>query len=122
MISPPLPSATGRRRAFSSIFKQACPDVPEWRIVRSGVRGRPVEAGFTAAVVEALEANGVAVRQYSMGSPANVDSFHLEAKFQDGGLSASTGNYWYGRKGAWIEGRQAVEWVAKLLNLKLPHE
>ena len=91
--------------------------------MQSGVRGFPIEAEYTSAIVDVLEANGIAVRQYSMGSPANVDSHHLEARFLDGGLTASTGKYWYGRKGAWIEGRKAVEWVARLLDLqRLPKQ
>lgn len=118
----PLLTPKGHRRSFSAIFKQVTPDAPKWRIVGSGVKGYPVEAEYTSAVVEALEANGVTVREYTMCSPVNIDSHHLEAKFADGGLIASTGHYWYGRKGAWLEGRETAEWVAKLLDLKLPLE
>lgn len=117
MLKKPLLTPTGRRRAFSSVFKVTEPRGNKWRIVRSGVQGFPVDAENTRAVVDALECNGIEVRQYSMGSPANVSSYHLEAKFKDGGLTASTGTYWYGRRGAWIEGLEAVEWVASLLDL-----
>jgi hypothetical protein len=120
MVKKPLLSPTGRRRTFSSVFRETEPDANKWRIMGSGVQGFPVDAHLTQVVVDALESNGVEVRQYSMGSPANVSSYHLEAKFRDGGLSASTGTYWYGKRGAWIEGRDAVEWVVELLDLVHP--
>jgi hypothetical protein len=53
-----------------------------------------------------------------MGSPANVDSFHLEAKFLDGGLAGETGNY-FGERGAWIDGPRAVLLIALQLGLKV---
>lgn len=65
-----------------------------------------------------LEKQGIAIRAYSLGSPANVDSFHLDAKFKDGGLTAKTGAYWHSERGAWITGETAVDWVAALLHLR----
>lgn len=116
----PMLTPTGKRRRFSSVFKQEDPLVPEWRIASSGVRGWPLKAENTAAIASALRSNGITVREYSMGSPANMDSYHLEAKFFDGGLKASTGKYWYGRKGAWITGHEAIAFVAEILDLILP--
>lgn len=54
-----------------------------------------------------------------MGSPANCDSYHLEASFLDGGLRAKTGNYWYAARGAWIRGPKAVLLVALKLGLNV---
>ena len=120
MIKKPLLSPTGRRRRFSSVFRESEPNANKWRISGSGVKGFPDNAQLTHIVVDALESNVVEVRHYSMGSAANASSYHLEAKFKDGGLSARTGTYWYGERGAWIEGRDAVEWVAELLDLVPP--
>ena len=92
---------------------------PRWRIKRSGVRGLPTEAETTAEIVEALKEMGVPVRVHSMGSPANVDSYHIEAQFADGGLFAKTGSYWYERRGAWIEGPQAVAFVGVSCDRKI---
>lgn len=117
MIQRPLVTRTGRRRSFSAVLKQEQPNVERWRIAGSGMMGQPTDARNTEAVVGALIANGVEVRFYSLGSPAGVDSHHLEARFLDGGLHAKTGSYWYGEKGAWIDGPEAVKWVGQLLDL-----
>jgi len=117
MIQRPLVTPTGRRRSFRAVLKHEQPSVERWRIAGSGVMGEPTDAPNTEAVVEALRANGVEVRFYSLGSSAGVDSHHLEARFLDGGLHAQTGSYWYGKKGAWIDGPEAVKWVGQLLDL-----
>lgn len=113
------------RKTFSSFFSVAesnnlnIPDgVPVWRINGSGVRGKPEESQGTNQVVKILAEHHISVSSYSMGSPGNVTSYHLEATFQDGGLYAKTGNYWQEKRGAWIYGEKAMEYMAAMLNLK----
>jgi hypothetical protein len=111
-------------RTFKSVFTEErsyTNGLRQWRIKGSGVQGWPTDAPLTAEIKRFLETAGIAVRAHSMGSPANVDSYHLEAAFEDGGLYASTGTYWFGQRGAWIRGRKAVMWLAKQLGLcKIP--
>lgn len=110
-------------RTFASVFR---PDglAPQgqvrYRIARSGVATWATSSPTTAAVVEAITAAGIAVRNRSMGSPANCDSYHLDADFRDGGLRGETGNYWFHERGVWIHGDEAVAWVARLLKLRPP--
>ena len=44
-------------------------------------------------------------------------SSNLDATFLDGGLTASTGDYWYGQRGTWISGIKALLLAAGLLEL-----
>jgi hypothetical protein len=115
----PLLTPTGRQKQFSAVFKLENQEKDKWRITGSGVRGFPRDAPITDRIAGVLDDNGIPIREYSMGSPANMDSYHLEAKFLDGGLNASTGAYW-GEKGAWVTGTSAVKLVAELLDLKMP--
>ena len=39
--------------------------------------------------------------------------------FDDGGLSVTTGNYWYGRRGGSITGVNALRRVIRLLDLRV---
>ena len=112
---------SGRR--FESVFAndgQSPGGRPRFRIAGSGIHKPPRFAPLTGSVVEALRSQGINVIERSLGSPGNVDSYHLEASFKDGGLQASTGNYWMEKRGAWVEGEEAVCWVAQLLGLKPP--
>ena len=93
---------------------------PRFRIAGSGIHRPPCFAPLTDSVVEALRSQGIPVTERSLGSPGNVDSYHLEASFKDGGLQASTGNYWMEQRGAWVVGEEAACWVAHLLGLKPP--
>ena len=115
-----------RARTFRSVFVEEHNPVVggiRWRIKGSGVQTHPTDAALTAEIKRCLVSSGVPVREYSSGSAANADSYHLEADFEDGGLYASTGNYWFGERGAWIKGRKAVEWVARKLELtRMPEE
>jgi N-formylglutamate amidohydrolase len=90
-----------------------------WRIRGSGVRGWPHHADGTAEVVEALKSVGIDVRTYSDGSPANVSSYHCEAAFESGRLTAKTGAYWYESRGAWIEGARALTFVAAITDRRV---
>lgn len=118
----PLMTPTGRRRAFSTVFEYDGFNDPIWRVVGSGVRGWPTVAPNTLAIFEALIANGIEIRDRSMGSPVNASSYHLESDFLDGGFEAETGDYFHGPRGAWIRGKQALEFVILILNLKPPPE
>ena len=86
----------------------------QWRIKGSGVRGWPHNARATAEVVEALRSVGIDVRSYAEGSAANAGSYHCDAEFEAGRLSAKTGAYWYEPRGAWIEGARALAFIAAI--------
>jgi len=108
-------------RTFKSVFvEEANPTdkTTRWRVKGSGVHGYPNDAPLTEEIVRSLKLSGITVRSFSMGSPVNVTSHHLEAKFEDGGLYAATGGYWYGERGTWITGMKAVTWLAQMLGLK----
>jgi len=111
-------------RTFKSIFieeENPTNKVPRWRVKGSGVHGEPTDAPLTDEIVRLLKSSGITVRSFSMDSPVNVTSHHLEAKFEDGGLYAATGGYWQGECGTWITGIKAVTWLAKILGLnKIP--
>lgn len=110
-------------RRFESVFSldPACSkDKPGFRIKGSGVQGEPTEAPMTDLIVGAIQTAGADVRGCWSGSAANATSHHLEADFLDGGLRASTGDYWYSPRGAWLMGEDAVAWVAHLLGLVPP--
>lgn len=108
-------------RTFKSVFvEEANPTdkTTRWRVKGSGVHGYPDDAPLTEEIVRSLESSGIPVRSFSMESPANVTSHHLEAKFEDGGLYAATGGYWYGERGTWVSGMKAVTRLAQILELK----
>jgi hypothetical protein len=112
-------SANLAGKTLTSIFKlEASDPAHKWRIKGSGVRGLPTDCLLTQVVVDACSDLDISVDKYSMGSPANVDSYHLEATFLDGGLYASTARYWFSPRGAWITGRKAVLLIAFQLGLK----
>ena len=60
-----------------------------WRVVGSGVRTIPEDSEQVREIAHLLETNGISVRRYNMGSPMNVDSSHIEARFLDGGMELS---------------------------------
>ena len=109
-----------RARTFKSVFTEQRNNAGEvrWRVRGSGVKTYPTNAALTAEIELCLEAAGIAVNQRSSGSPANADCYRLEAAFEDGGFYASTGNYWYDERGAWIKGRKAVDWIAAQMGLR----
>ena len=110
---------------FKSIFKRECDPFSgnlRWRIKGSGVRSLPEDAQLVMRVVQCLEKSGISIRRYHMDSPMNVLSHHLEARFQDGGLTASTGSYFFGERGAWITGIGALVYVCGLLDVALPED
>lgn len=96
--------------------------VPYWRIAGSGVSGKPERARFTKMIVRGLENVGIDVEHTVSMGMVNADSYYLNATFLDGGLSATTGNYIGGAKGAYITGPKAVLLVALALRLKVPAE
>lgn len=93
---------------------------PRYRIQGSGVKTQPMHATRTHAVVQFLQSRDIAVAHRSSDSPANANSYYLDAAFLDGGLHARTGNYWLEPRGAWIEGEDAVSWIAHGLGLRPP--
>lgn len=95
-------------------------DIPCWRISGSGIHGRPEEAKWTGAITNLLESFGVVVERYCEGTPVNVDSHHLEAQFLDGGLYATTGNYWCSERGAWVFGARSALFLGLALSLRIP--
>lgn len=110
---------------FKSIFKRECDPFSgnlRWRIKGSGVRSLPEDAQLVRRVVECLEKNGISIRRYHMDSPMNVLSHHLEARFQDGGLTASTGTAFFGERGTWITGIGALMYVCGLLDVTIPED
>ena len=110
---------------FKSIFKRECDPFNgnlRWRIKGSGVRSLPEDAQLVMRVVQCLEKSGISIRRYHMDSPMNVLSHHIEARFQDGGLTASTGSYFFGERGAWITGIGALVYVCGLLDVALPED
>ena len=75
-----------------------------WRIAGSGVTGTPERARFTRMVVDMLAAIGMKLdRAVSMGM-VNADSHSLKVRFLDGGLTAETGSYIGGQRGAYVTG------------------
>ena len=90
-----------------------------WRIVGSGVRGSPCDCLATAAVVQVLRDAGIHVRSSFMMplDSRGCGTSNLDATFLDGGLTASTGDYWYGQRGTWISGIKALLLAAGLLEL-----
>mgnify|MGYP001161952007 FL=1 len=116
-----VPSLEGR--TFNSVFRADghAPDGQvRYRIAGSGSTSWATESPTTASIVAAITEAGIAVRNVSMGSAANCDSYHLDADFRDGGLHGITGNYWFAERGAWIHGDESVIWVARLLKLRPP--
>ena len=111
-----LATPTGRRRSFSTVFEHL--NLVRWRIRGSGTSGEPADSPQTAIIVEALRANDIDVRDYTIDSPANPPSYHLDASFEDGGLSAQTGPHLGLEKGAYVSGYQAVVFVARMLDLR----
>jgi hypothetical protein len=110
-----------RKATVASFFTKDLVDQdaqPKWRIKGSGVRGFPSDADRTEAVLKILKDAGVPIREYSMSSPCNPSSYHVEAFFEDGGLRAVTGNYWYSERGAWISGEKAFEFIIQKLGLR----
>jgi len=109
-------------RTFKSVFRPdgAKDGIARYRLAGSGVIGWPTDARTTNALTSLLKNNGIEIRQRSMGSPANANSYQLDAAFLDGGFHATTGNYWFGEKGAWIHGPKALAWVARSLGIGLP--
>lgn len=91
-----------------------------YRVVGSGVSRQPTYAKFTAEIAKLLLQRDISVKERSMGSPGNRDSYHLDANFLDGGLHAVTGDYWCSAKGAWIHGTEALVWTARALKLSPP--
>lgn len=110
-------------RTFNSVFRadgHAPSGQVRYRIAGSGSTSWATESPTTASIVAAVAEAGIAVRNVSMGSAANCDSYHLDADFRDGGLHGVTGNYWFEERGAWIHGDESVVWVARLLKLRPP--
>jgi hypothetical protein len=110
-------------KRFETVFQPDGTDAserPRFRITGSGVRHWPADAANTAAIVRVLEGKGIAVKQQSMGSPGNSNSYHIETLFLDGGLFATTGNYLVGTRGAYVHGERAVTWLAQQLGLRPP--
>ena len=120
MTSPRQP----RPKPFRAVFTRddSQDEGPRWRIRGSGVRGYSEGAAWTAAVVKALESAGIAVRRYSLGSPANVNSHHLGANFLDGYLYADTNDGIGCGRGAWVTGAKAVIFTALKLALRVPED
>lgn len=106
-------------RPLTAVFDTAKGQDGEWRVRGSGVFGPPEICKQTAAIVTACEESGVHVLRGGSGSPANASSYTLEAKFLDGGLQAETGDYWYGKRGAWVNGARAMLFVALTLQLRI---
>lgn len=105
---------------FSAVFQHVGePSAETWRIRGSGVQDPPAEASTTAAVLAACETLGIKVRSYCMASPANVTSYHIDSRFLGGGISAMTGRYFYGERGAYIRGRKAVLLMAFRMGLRI---
>lgn len=110
-------------RRFESLFQRdglSAEGKPRFRITGSGVQTQPTDAPATCAIVNRLEREGMRVTSSSMGSAASSNCYKLIADFIDGGLRAETGNYWMSKRGAWIEGEEAVAWLANKLGLRPP--
>lgn len=90
-----------------------------WRIRNSGIQGWPADAPETAEVVRACEEYEIPVREHSMGSAANVSSYHIEAPFLDGGVIGKTGSYWCEPRATLVCGTRAVLFLALVLGLKV---
>jgi len=115
---------TRRLMRFSSIFKHdpAPHGTPHrWRVVGSGVRTIPEDAILVGKITSLLESNGVRIRRYGMGSPVNSNSYHIEARFLDGGIGGSA-HRGFGERGTWIEGKRALTYVCELLRIAPPSD
>lgn len=85
---------------------------PCWRIRGSGISGPAERAPWTGAIVALLERHGVNVDRSGSSSFSGADSHRLSARFLDGELSAETGNYIGGSRGAYLYGARAATFIA----------
>ena len=94
-----------------------------WYIIGSGAMyGGPnfIEMNKKmAAVLDALERDGIEVSRESSGSAMHCDSFTFTASFEDGGMSVTTGNYWMSSRGGTITGVRALRRLIALLGLRV---
>lgn len=105
-------------QSLTAVFDTARGQGGEWRVRGSGVFGQPESCEQTAVIVTACEESGIPIERHSNGSPANANSYTLAANFLDGGLRAQTGNYMFGKRGAWVIGARAMLFVALKLQLR----
>ena len=107
-------------KTFSTVFHRPLDAEPDtWRIRNSGVQSQPHNSRETSAVLEACASLGIRAQHRSSGSPANADSYTVQAVFLDGGLDGETGNYWYAPRGVWVRGCKAVLLIALQLGLSV---
>ena len=106
-------------RSLTAVFDTAKGANGRWRIRGSGVFEQPESCEQTAAIVTACEESGIQIVRPSSGSPANANSYSLEANFLDGGVQAQTGNYFFGKRGAWVIGARAMLFIALTLQLRI---
>jgi hypothetical protein len=107
-------------RPFGAVFAHPRSYPPDrWRVRGSGVHARPDSAPTTAAVLAVCEDLGIATEVYYSTGPCSADSFPVEAKFLDGGLSGETGNYIGGERGVTVTGAKAVLLLALSLGLRV---
>ena len=109
-------------KTFASLFPRSGTSTdgsgkPSWRIAGSGVSGEPGTATSTRAIIDFLKGEGVVVREW--GQPGmGADIHYVQAKFLDGELSGTTGNYIGGSRGSQLSGARAALFVALGLGLK----
>ena len=103
----------------SSSFRTASDGRLCWRIRGSGVSQRPERAHWTGAVVTLLESHGIVVDRAGSSSFGGADSYRVSARFLDGELSAETGNYIGGSRGAFVYGARAALFIALGLELRV---
>jgi hypothetical protein len=116
------PQRRKRRLSFAAVFPASGAGTSRegvcyWRIRGSGTAGAPESATWTRAIVDLLRRNGISVDSRVSTGMVNAEMYSLSAKFLDGGLSATTGNYIGGERGAWVTGARAAAFVALGLDL-----
>ncbi len=62
----------------------------------------------------------VPYREICSSSPVNATGLNQDFAFLDGGVVSRFGNYWVGRKGAWVVGRQTLRLTCYEMGIPQP--
>jgi len=114
-------SRTTTHELATAYFRLLAPGV--WSIRGAGAMyGGPNDIPMhpkLEAILGALEGDNVSISEELTGSPAHCLSYTFSAQFDDGGLSVTTGNYWFGERGGAITGVKALSRIIDLLEMRV---
>jgi len=113
------PPSNAPQQLATAYFRHDGPGV--WEIRGAGAMYGPLSPmnAKLRAIIDALRTDGIDVVWKTTGSPANCDEHRFSAEFEDGGLAVRTGNYWYGPRGGFVSGVDALRRLIRLLNLRV---